>query len=146
MSGLDETIVDFNKVKTDFAARCQQLNLLLEHWIDDVRSMDIVTATAKDLRIKIDPTTTNLLEGLPAEVQIKARTTIQLDGDLIVLLPTKEGTESDTQVDSQILQIHKENVDFALKNLSNNIKIFTDGIVQALALAKDYGIPGIATS
>ena len=106
--------------------------------------MDIVTATAQDLRVQIDPTNADLLKGLPAEVQIKARTTIQLDGDLIVLLPTKEGTENTAQIDNDILQIHKENVDFALKNLSNNMKIITDGIINALKLAKDYGLTGIS--
>jgi hypothetical protein len=137
------TAIDFEKVKADFAARCEQLNLLLEEWIDDIRSMDIVTATAKDLRVQIDPTNADLLRGLPAEVQIKARTTIQLDGDLIVLLPTKQGTDSTIQINNEILQIHKESVDFALKNLTNNMKIITDGIVRALALAKEYGLPGI---
>ncbi len=117
---------------------------MLEEWIDDIRSMDIVTATSKDLRVQIDPTNADLLKGLPAEVQIKVRTTIQLDGDLIVLFPTKEGTENTTQIDNHILQIHKENVDFALKNLTNNMKIITDGIVRALSLAKEYGLPGIS--
>ena len=106
--------------------------------------MDIVTATSKDLRVQIDPTNADLLKGLPAEVQIKARTTIQLDGDLIVLLPTKQGTDSTIQIDNDILQIHKENVDFALKNLTNNMKIITDGIINALKLAKDYGLTGIS--
>ena len=144
LSDSDPTVIDFEKVKADFAARCEQLNVLLEEWIDDIRSMDIVTATAKDLRVQIDPTNADLLNGLPAEVQIKARTTIQLDGDLIVLLPTKQGTDSTIQIDNDILQIHKENVDFALKNLSNNMKIITDGMVKALALAKEYGLPGIS--
>ncbi|MGH9981558.1 MAG: hypothetical protein ACRD6U_08390 [Nitrososphaeraceae archaeon] len=144
MSDSDPTVIDFEKVKADFAARCEQLNLLLEDWIDDIRSMDIVTATGKDLRVKIDPTNSDLLNGLPAEVQIKARTTIQLDGDLTVLLPTKQGTDSTIQIDNDILQIHKENVDFALKNLTNNMKIITDGIVRALSLAKEYGLPGIS--
>ena len=58
-------------------------------------------------------------------------------------MPTKEGTENTTQIDNDILQIHKENVDFALKNLSNNMKIITDEIVRALTLAKEYGLPGI---
>jgi hypothetical protein len=144
LSDSPPTGIDFEKVKADFAARCEQLNLLLEEWIDDIRSMDIVTATAKDLRVKIDPTNSDLLNGLPAEVQIKARTTIQLDGDLTVLLPTKQGTDSTIQIDNDILQIHKENVDFALKNLTNNMKIITDGIVRALSLAKEYGLPGIS--
>ncbi len=145
MSSNEKSIINFQKVQADFAARCEQLNLLLEEWIDDIRSMDIVTATAKDLRVQIDPTNADLLNGLPAEVQIKARTTVQLDGDLIVLLPTKDGTENTTQIDNDILQIHKENVDFALKNLSNNMKIITDGIIQALALAKEYGLTGISS-
>lgn len=144
MSDSAPNVIDFEKVKADFAARCEQLNLLLEEWIDDIRSMDIVTATATDLRVKIDPTNSDLLNGLPAEVQIKARTTIQLDGDLTVLLPTKQGTDSTIQIDNEILQIHKENVDFALKNLTNNMKIITDGIVRALSLAKEYGLPGIS--
>jgi hypothetical protein len=139
MSDTSPTI-NFEKVKADFAARCEQLNILLEQWINDVRSMDIVTATSDNLTVKIDPKEASLLEGLPQEVKIKARTTIQLDGDLIVLLPTKPGTENTVQIDNDILTIHKENVDFALKNLSNNLKLITDGIIKGLELSKDYGL------
>ena len=132
--------INFEKVKADFAARCEQLNILLEQWINDVRSMDIVTATSDNLTVKIDPKEASLVESLPQEVKIKARTTIQLDGDLIVLLPTKPGTENTVQIDNDILTIHKENVDFALKNLSNNLKLITDGIIKGLELSKDYGL------
>ena len=130
----------FEKVKADFAARCEQLNILLEDWINDIRSMDIVTATSDNLTVKIDPKKANLLDDLPQEIKIKARTTIQLDGDLIVLLPTKPGNENTVQIDNDILTIHKENVDFALKNLSNNLKLITDGIIKGLELSKEYGI------
>ena len=130
----------FENVKKDFAARCQQLNDLLEEWIDDIRSMDIITATADDLRVTIDPKKANLKDSLPEEIKIKARTTIQLDGDLIVLLPTKNDQQGAMQIDSDVLNIHKENVDFALKNLTSNIQLITDGIIKALALAKENNL------
>ena len=132
--------ISFKKIEADFAARCEELNILLKEWIDDIRSMDIVTATADDLRVKIDPKKADLLSDLPQNIKINARTTIQLDGDLIVLLPTKKGTQDEPQIDNDMLQIHKENVDFALKNLTNNMKIITDGIVSVLSFAKDYGL------
>lgn len=132
--------ISFKKIEADFAARCEELNILLKEWIDDIRSMDIVTATADDLTVKIDPKKADLLSDLPQDIKINARTTIQLDGDLIVLLPKKQGTQDEPQIDNDMLQIHKENVDFALKNLTNNMKIITDGIVSVLSFAKDYGL------
>lgn len=128
------------KMKKDFAARCDQLNVLLEEWIDDIRSMDVITATADDLKVTIDPQKAKLIESLPEQIKIKARTTIQLDGDLIVLLPTKGDQQGAIQIDNDVLQIHKENVDFALKNLTSNIKIITDGIIKALSLAKESNL------
>lgn len=130
----------FKKIEMDFAARCEELNILLRDWIDDIRSMDIVTATSDDLKVKIDPKKGDLLTDLPQNVKINARTTVQLDGDLIVILPTKQGTQGDPQIDNDILQIHKDNVDLALKNLASNMKIITDGVVQALSLAKENGL------
>lgn len=102
--------------------------------------MDIITATADDLRVTIDPKKANLKDSLPEEIKIKARTTIQLDGDLIVLLPTKNDQQGAMQIDSDVLNIHKENVDFALKNLTSNIQLITDGIIKALALAKENNL------
>jgi hypothetical protein len=38
-----------------------------------------------------------------------------------------------SQIDEQMIKIHKETVDMAMKNVSNNLKIFTDGVVQAIS-------------
>ena len=38
-----------------------------------------------------------------------------------------------TEFDQEMLKLHKENVDMAIKNVASNIKIFTDGVVSALS-------------
>ena len=126
-------IKSWKELETDFRKRCDELNLMIENWIDDVQTMDVVTATG-NLKVKIDTTKKGSiieqLESAEGELAIRARTTIQIDGDVLNILPT---SETGSQIDSEMLKIHKENVDVAIKNVSNNLKIFTEGIVQAIS-------------
>jgi hypothetical protein len=140
MSG--ETPKDWNQLEIDFRKRIDELNILFKNWIEDVQTMDVVTATG-NLKVKIDPTKQgSIIDQLPTaegELTIKARTTIQIDGDILSMLPQKP-SETGPQIDEQMLRIHKETVDMAMKNVSNNLKIFTDGVVQAISSLQQFKI------
>ena len=134
---LDEksSVLTWNELELDFLKRCNELNILFKNWIEDVQTMDVVTATG-NLKVKIDPTKEgSIIDQLPSaegELIIRARTTIQIDGDVLSVLPEKT-SDTESQIDADMLKIHKENVDMAIKNVSNNLKTFTDGVVLALS-------------
>lgn len=130
----------------------------LEHLSTDLQAMEIITAVGTTtVKFKsenpggdnsLDITslansnnnTTNIIDG---NITILARTRFELDGDLLVILPTKQkiftpsssptpgaagGTVSPTspsnpvqsntyEIDTDILDLHKQNVDLALQNL-----------------------------
>jgi hypothetical protein len=119
------------------------MDLLLKNWIDDIQAVDIVTATASDaqgLQATIDTQKATLLEGLPETINIRARTTMQLDGDYIDIIPTKNDPSGPVQIDNEILLIHKANIQVALNNFSTNIKILTDGMIQLISSLKDSNV------
>lgn len=125
----------WNELEIDFRKRIDELNILFKNWIEDVQTMDVVSATG-NLKVKIDSTKQgSIIDQLPSaegELTIRARTTIQLDGDILSILPEKASNVG-SQIDEQMIKIHKETVDMAMKNVSNNLKIFTDGVVQAIS-------------
>ena len=138
MSGADSK--SWNELEIDFKKRCDELNLLFKNWIEDVQTMDVITATG-NLKAKIDSTKQgsiiDQLTSADGELTIRARTTIQLDGDILSILPEK-ASDTGSQIDEQMLKIHKESVDMAMKNVSNNLKIFTDGVVQAISSLQQF--------
>jgi hypothetical protein len=140
VSGTDSK--SWNELEVDFKKRCDELNLLFKNWIEDVQTMDVITATG-DLKAKIDPTRQgsiiDQLISADGELTIRARTTIQLDGDILSILPEK-ASATGSQIDEQMLKIHKESVDMAMKNVSNNLKIFTDGVVQAISSLRQLNL------
>jgi hypothetical protein len=133
VSGADSK--SWNELEIDFRKRCDELNLMFKNWIEDVQTMDVVTTTG-NLKAKIDSTKQgsiiDQLTSAEGELTIRARTTIQLDGDILSILPEK-ASDTGSQIDEQMLRIHKETVDMAMKNVSNNLKIFTDGVVQVIS-------------
>jgi hypothetical protein len=138
VSGADSK--SWNDLENDFKKRCDELNLMFKTWIEDVQTMDVITATG-NLKVKIDSTKQgSILDQLTSadgELTIRARTTVQLDGDILSILPEK-ASDTGSQVDEQMLKIHKESVDMAMKNVSNNLKIFTDGVVQAISYLQKF--------
>lgn len=138
MSGADSK--SWNELEIDFKKRCDELNLLFKNWIEDVQTMDVITATG-NLKAKIDSTKQgsiiDQLTSTDGELTIRARTTIQLDGDILSILPEK-ASDTGSQIDEQMLKIHKESVEMAMKNVSNNLKIFTDGVVQAISSLQQF--------
>ncbi|HEY7757297.1 MAG TPA: hypothetical protein VIA08_03605 [Nitrososphaeraceae archaeon] len=132
----------WNELEIDFRKRIDELNILFKNWIEDVQTMDVVSATG-NLKVKIDSTKQgSIIDQLPSaegELTIRARTTIQLDGDILSILPEKASNVG-SQIDEQMIKIHKETVDMAMKNVSNNLKIFTDGVVQAISSLQQFNI------
>ena len=132
----------WDELEIDFRKRIDELNILFKNWIEDVQTMDVVSATG-NLKVKIDSTKQgSIIDQLPSaegELTIRARTTIQLDGDILSILPEKASNVG-SQIDEQMIKIHKETVDLAMKNVSNNLKIFTDGIVQAISSLQQFKI------
>ena len=132
----------WNELEIDFRRRIDELNILFKNWIEDVQTMDVVSATG-NLKVKIDSTKQgSIIDQLPSaegELTIRARTTIQLDGDILSILPEKASNVG-SQIDEQMLKIHKDTVDMAMKNVSNNLKIFTDGVVQAISSLQQFKI------
>ena len=132
----------WDELEIDFRKRIDELNILFKNWIEDVQSMDVVSATG-NLKVKIDSTKQgSIIDQLPSaqgELTIRARTTIQLDGDILSILPEK-ASNGGSQIDEQMIKIHKETVDMAMKNVSNNLKIFTDGVVQAISSLQQFKI------
>jgi len=142
-SEVDNNTYDINMLRNNFFKRCAQMDLLLKNWIDDIQAIDIVTATASDaqgLQAAIDTQKATLLEGLPETIKIRARTTMQLDGDYIDIVPTKNDSSGTAQIDNEILLLHKENIKFALDNFSSNIKILTEGMIQLISSLKDSDV------
>ena len=132
----------WDELEIDFRKRIDELNILFKNWIEDVQTMDVVSATG-NLKVKIDSTKQgSIIDQLPSaegELTIRARTTIQLDGDILSILPEKT-SNAGSQIDEQMIKIHKETVDMAMKNVSNNLKIFTDGVVQAISSLQQFKI------
>ena len=132
----------WDELEIDFRKRIDELNILFKNWIEDVQTMEVVSATG-NLKIKLDSSKQgSILDQLPSaeeELTIRARTTIQLDGDILSILPEKASNVG-PQIDEQMIKIHKETVDMAMKNVSNNLKIFTDGVVQAISSLQQFKI------
>jgi hypothetical protein len=106
--------------------------------INDLSYVEVVTA-AGDPKTDVNPDAEMVILGLKAEeVRILARTRIELDGDIMVLLPAEKG--EDLKINKEILAIHKENVDTAVANWNN----FMHNMLTALELL--MSITGLSKS
>jgi len=154
MSGLNKPPT-FEDVRASFLKSLNNFGKQLERLTTDLEAIEVVTAIGdttveissnKDTTGESDPTLkadiTNIANGqiknISGKLNILARTRFELDGDLLVILPTKQivtnpTTNSDTQpegsttssteikdrveIDKEILDLHKENVKMAIDNL-----------------------------
>jgi hypothetical protein len=117
--------------------------------VHDVRYMEIITAISDNIDAKINPEYENLgyaitaksgtilatnsnVEGEDAtrkkaddelKGDILARTWIGLDGDIAMILPKNRG-----EIDPEILQLHKANVDVAVQNWRYFIDTMLEGL------------------
>ena len=89
--------------------------------INDLSYVEIVTA-AGDPKTDVNPDAEMVILGMKAnEVRILARTRIELDGDIMVLLPAEKGSD-EVKINQEIMAIHKENVQTAVENWNSFMK------------------------
>ena len=133
---------------------------LLNNEIKDLRSLEIITVSAENLLIEIEKHDNNnterisLLKDLELfkdeqKVKILARTHYELDGDIIQFLPTIKNHENTNSKElkentAEIMTIHNQNVERALKNQQDFIKIMTGFVSQVLVgLTGTNGLKGL---
>ena len=97
----------------------------IERFIDILRDqlLDLsyvsVTTCSGDTYAKIEPSSPNLLETLKEQkLKIEARTIYELDADIIKVLPINNNNGK-AEIDQEILKLHKESEELAIKNWSN---------------------------
>ena len=120
---------------------------LLNNEIKDLRSLEIITVSAENLLIEIEKQDNNNTERISLlkelelfkdeqKIKILARTHYELDGDLIQFLPMVKNLDNtnskELKEDTEIMTIHNQNVDRALKNQQGFIKIMTGFVSQVL--------------
>ena len=105
--------------------------------VRDISYVEIVTAVG-DVEADVNPDAELVIKGVKdANLKIKARTRIELDGDIMVIIPGNE-IDGQTIIDKEIMAIHKENVDVAVKNWN----IFMENMFNTLRLIIDVtGLP-----
>jgi hypothetical protein len=101
----------------------------LKNELSDLSYIEIVTA-AGDPKTEIDPNNDarDIVAALRSleKVRALARTRIELDGDIGMIVPTKD--DGDLTILNDILNIHKQNVDVAVANWNS----FVQNMLQAL--------------
>jgi hypothetical protein len=132
----------------------ETLQRVVREQLDDLRYIEITTAVSDNINAKINPQYENLVLALTAEsgvplplkpkagaeeeeqqvqrkkedelkADVLARTRIELDGDIALILPTNR-----SEIDMEVLQIHKANVDVAVQNW----RYFIDAMLDVLKI------------
>lgn len=133
---------------------------LLNNEIKDLKSLEIITVSAENLLIEIEKHDNNnpterisLLKDLELfkdeqKVKILARTHYELDGDIIQFLPMIKNDENNNlkelRENTEIITIHNQNVERALKNQQDFIKIMTGFVSQVLiGITGSNGLKGL---
>ena len=104
-----------------------EIFLKVRDQLKDISYVEIITATG-DPKLKIDSERGNVLDAVNA-LQILARTTIELDGDIVMIIPTTK-VSGELKINKEIMEVHKQNVDAAVQNW----KSFMDTILNAISL------------
>ena len=94
--------------------------------LKDLTYVEVITAKGSP-GVKIEDRD-DVLDALK-NVEILARTKIELDGDIVMVLPMTKINGED-KIDQEIMTVHKENVDVAVQNW----KSFMDTILNAVSL------------
>ena len=132
---------------------------LLNNEIKDLRSLEIITVSAENLLIEIEKQDNNNTERISLlkelelfkdeqKIKILARTHYELDGDLIQFLPMVKNLDNtnskELKENTEIMTIHNQNVERALKNQQDFIKIMTGFVSQVLVgLTGTNGLKGL---
>jgi hypothetical protein len=96
--------------------------------ISDLSYVEVITA-AGEPKTEINPDAEDIIAALRAlnQINILARTRLELDGDIAVILPTDK---DNVKINNEVMAIHKQNVDTAVTNWNN----FVHNILSALEL------------
>ena len=121
MSGLTSTQDTATTTPTPEGGFFRKFINTIKREINDLSYVEIVTA-AGDPKTDVNPDAEMVILGMKAEeVRILARTRIELDGDIMVLLPAEKGSD-DVKINQEIMAIHKENVQTAVENWNSFMK------------------------
>jgi hypothetical protein len=83
--------------------------------LENLTYVEVVTA-AGDPKTQIDPEASNVLDTLN-QVSVLARTRIELDGDIVEILPMEQSGQA--SINKDVMDIHKENTAAAVQNWNN---------------------------
>lgn len=148
VAATENKILSLEEVQQTFLTALNSFGMQLKELTEDMKAIEVITAagtTTADISSS-NSDLTNIANGkaqnVSAKLSILARTRLELDGDLLVILPIKRaaatssstGTDPHTNnnttnvttdvnenepivIDNEILNLHKENVNMALQNL-----------------------------
>ena len=98
--------------------------------LQDLTYVDVLTATSEDVFTNIDTKAPNIKDELKNKsFKVLAETKIELDGDIILVLPMSDG---EGKVNREILDIHNQNVAVAVQNWNNVLKMIVE-IIRSFA-------------
>jgi hypothetical protein len=109
----------------------------LKNELSDLSYIEIVTA-AGDPKTEIDPNNDarDIVAALRSleKVRVLARTRIELDGDIGMIVPTKD--DGGLSILNDILNIHKQNVDVAVANWNSFVQNMLKALDILVSIAK----------
>jgi hypothetical protein len=109
----------------------------LKNELSDLSYIEIVTA-AGDPKTEIDPNNDarDIVAALRSleKVRVLARTRIELDGDIGMIVPTKD--DGGLSILNDILNIHKQNVDVAVANWNSFVQNMLNALDILVSIAK----------
>ena len=110
--------------------------------LEDLTYLEVITTGASSEKLKLTKEFPEIDDALKqtGELSILARTRIELDGDIAVLLPLKGGVE-EASINNEIMDVHRENVKTALENWRGfmNAAMEAAKLVAGIAGYKDVG-------
>jgi hypothetical protein len=95
-----------------------KIGKVLDEMATDLSELSVVTTTGSVTTIE----KTDLVNGGTKQVfdvkeeGISAKTVIQIDGDIIVKIPVRDGDGNQIEIDERMLKLHEENVKIAMEN------------------------------
>jgi hypothetical protein len=98
--------------------------------LQDLTYVDVLTVSSGDVFINIDTKAPDIKDELKKNrFKILAETKIELDGDIVLVLPM---SDSEGKINKEVLDIHKENVAIAVQNWNNVLRMIVE-IIRAFA-------------
>ena len=124
MSGQEETV---KPTQDNQRGLLDNIFAKITDQLKDLSYVEVITAKGSP-DVKIDTEKENVIDALKT-VEILARTKIELDGDIVMVLPMTKINGAD-KINEEIMKVHKENVEVAVQNW----KSFMETILNAVTL------------